>query len=238
MRYVIKFAKESDIKFISHLDLLRTLQKVIKRSGLPVEYSRGFNPHMSIAIAQPLSVGIYSEGEYMDVVFNEKSEPSVIIEKLNNSAPMGIKIFDAVYVHEKPNQKNAPQTMAAIDAAGYIIKIKYNDIHLLKDQMEKLLSEKEWITLKKTKSGEKMADIKPMVKTLNYSISDEVLTINAMISCGSRENLSAQLLAEYIQSKTSEVNKDAFVDIKRTEMYTNTKEKMVTLQEYYKKVVF
>ncbi len=236
MRYVIKFAKEGDIKFISHLDLLRTIQKIIKRSGLPVEYSKGFNPHMSISIAQPLSVGMYSEGEYMDVVLVEKVDPAVIIEKLNKSAPLGIKIFDAIYVHEIPNQKNAPQTMAAIDAAENCIKIKYNDSKLLKEEMEKLLSEKEWVTLKKSKKGEKMTDIKPMVKTLSYSINDNVLTVTSLVSCGSRENLSAQLLAEYIQSKTSEFNSDAFVDIKRNEMYTNMNDKLVALKEYYRMI--
>ena len=60
MRYLIKFTKEENIKFIAHLDLMRTIQRIIRRSGLPVEYSKGFNPHMALSIAQPLSVGVYS----------------------------------------------------------------------------------------------------------------------------------------------------------------------------------
>ncbi|MDZ5035507.1 TIGR03936 family radical SAM-associated protein, partial [Clostridium perfringens] len=68
MRYVIKFTKESSVKFISHLDLMRTIQRVIRRADLPMEYSKGFNPHMALSIAQPLSVGVYSDAEYMDIV--------------------------------------------------------------------------------------------------------------------------------------------------------------------------
>lgn len=234
MRYVVKFAKESDIKFISHLDLLRTLQKVVKRSGLPVKYSKGFNPHMSIAIAQPLSVGMYSEGEYMDVEFNEMIDPAVIIEKLNKSVPVGIKIFDAIYVYEELNQKNPPQTMAAIDGAKYCITIKYNNTEKLSEELEKLLSEEEWTTLKKSKNGEKMVNIKPMVITFNYEIQGNTLKITSLINCGSRENLSAQLLSDFIQSKTTEVSLDAFVDIKRIEMYGKINNNLLTLQEFYK----
>ena len=53
VRYLIKYTKESEIKFISHLDLMRTIQRVIRRAALPIEYSKGFNPHMTISIAQP-----------------------------------------------------------------------------------------------------------------------------------------------------------------------------------------
>ena len=53
MRYLIKFTKEQNIKFISHLDVLKTIQKNIRRAGLPIEFSQGFNPHMNTSIAQP-----------------------------------------------------------------------------------------------------------------------------------------------------------------------------------------
>ena len=72
MRYLIKFSKGEGIKFISHLDLMRTIQRIIRRSGVPIEYSKGFNPHMALSLAQPLSVGVYSDGEYMDIVLTEE----------------------------------------------------------------------------------------------------------------------------------------------------------------------
>ena len=78
VRYLIKFSKEGNIKFVSHLDLMRTLHKVVKRAALPVKYSKGFNPHMSISIAQPLSVGMYSCGEYMDVVLEEEIDKTIL----------------------------------------------------------------------------------------------------------------------------------------------------------------
>ena len=82
VRYVIKFTKGENIKFIGHLDLMRTIQRIIKRSGLPVEYSKGFNPHMALSIAQPLSVGVYSDGEYLDLVLRdtEKKFPNLVMK--------------------------------------------------------------------------------------------------------------------------------------------------------------
>ena len=62
MRYLIKFTKEDSIKYVSHLELMRTIQRIIRRAELPVQYSQGFNPHIILSIAQPLSVGVYSKG--------------------------------------------------------------------------------------------------------------------------------------------------------------------------------
>lgn len=234
MRYVIKFSKDSDIKFISHLDLLRTIQKIVKRSGLPVEYSKGFNPHMSIAIAQPLSVGVYSTGEYMDVVFNEMLKPVEIIEKLNASSPMGVRFFEAIYVEMLPNQKNPPQTMAAIDFADYVLKLKYKNTEVLQSEMKTLLEKQEWTTLKKSKKGEKLADIRPLIKSISYDVKKDSVVIIAKIACGSRDNLSAQLLAEFIKSNTTGADMEAFVDIVRNEMYIADGKEVLTLNDYFK----
>ena len=83
MRYLIKFSKGEGIKFISHLDLMRTIQRIIRRSGVPIEYSKGFNPHMALSLAQPLSVGVYSDGEYMDIVLTEEMKVADLLARLN-----------------------------------------------------------------------------------------------------------------------------------------------------------
>ncbi len=93
VRYLIKYTKESEIKFLSHLDLMRTIQRVIRRAKLPIEYSKGFNPHMSISIAQPLSVGVYSTGEYLDAVFIEAIDEKEIIKTLNENTVGGVKFL-------------------------------------------------------------------------------------------------------------------------------------------------
>ena len=229
MRYLTKFTKEENIKFISHLDVLKTIQKNIRRAGLPVEFSQGFNPHMNTSIAQPLSVGVYSSGEYMDMVLTTEVDEKEIVDKLNATAPSGIKYISATAVPYTQGEKKVPQAMALIDAARYTIKVKYYDISALEEEMNKLLESKEWNTIKKSKNGEREVNLRTFVKEFSFWIKDEYLVINVLISTGSREHLSADLLVSYIKERTSNSVLDAFVNIKREEMYFYKNEKLVPL---------
>lgn len=229
MRYLIKFSKGEGIKFISHLDLMRTIQRIIRRSGVPIEYSKGFNPHMALSLAQPLSVGVYSDGEYMDIVLTEEMKVADLLARLNEAAPPTIRFFEATPIEIVENVKRVPQAMALLDAGRYIIKLKLVNEENVEEKMASLLNENAWETLKKSKKGEKMADIKPLVKELKYWVKDGELVINALIATGSRENLSADLLAKFITSKIENVNKESFVNIKREEMYVLKNNKYVPL---------
>ena len=203
VRYVIKFTKESSIKFISHLDLMRTIQRVIRRANLPMEYSKGFNPHMALSIAQPLSVGVYSDSEYMDIVLVEELEEQEIIDKLNSKTASGIKFLNARKIITKEGEKKLPQTMALVDAARF--------------------------TIKKSKKGEKEVNLKTMIKEMKYWINDDELVLNVLISSGSREHLSPDLLAEYIKSNICEIVEDSFIDMKREEMYVLKDDKYIPI---------
>ncbi|MBK5241582.1 TIGR03936 family radical SAM-associated protein [Clostridium sp.] len=234
MRYLIKYTKEGEIKFISHLDLMRTLQKIVKRADLPVEYSKGFNPHMAVSIAQPLSVGSYSSGEYMDVVLNNELEEKYILDKMNKNTPCGIKILDVVKVIPVEGKKKPPQAMAIIDAAKYTIKLKCTDEEQVKETLKDICKTDKWNIVKKTKTAEKMVDIKSLVHTFDFAVDSFVLCITALVCCGSRKNLSSSLLADFMKDNIQSIDKDTFVDIKREEMYAYKDEKLVTLSEFFK----
>lgn len=233
VRYLIKYTKDSEIKFVSHLDLMRTLQKIIKRSALPIEYSKGFNPHMAVSIAQPLSVGVHSKGEYMDVVLNSELEEKYIMDKMNENTPRGIEILDVVKVIPVEGKKKS-QAMAIIDAAKYTIKLKCTGEEDVLKALQNICSEGEWNIIKTSKSGEKMINIKPLVKKFEYEVDSSVICISALIACGSRANLSARLLADYMKENIESINKEAFVDIEREEMYAYKDDKLVTLSELFK----
>lgn len=230
MRYLIKFSKESNIKFISHLDLMRTIQKIIKRAALPIEYSKGFNPHMTISIAQPLSVGVYSSGEYMDVVLKEEIDENEMKERLSNNVPSGVRIFDVIKV-KSLSDKKVPQSMAAIEAAKYEIAIKYTDSSILEQELKKLPRLNEWNIIKKSKNGEKEVNIKPLIKEFKYKLEGNILKLQVLLSAGSKENLSPDLLGKFIKENTTGVNEEAFVDIERKEMYGLKNNKYIPLIE-------
>nr|WP_207729631.1 TIGR03936 family radical SAM-associated protein [Clostridium cibarium] len=229
VRYLIKYSKESEIKFIAHLDLMRTIQKVVRRAKLPAKYSKGFNPHMAVSIAQPLSVGVYSSGEYMDLILVEEVNEQEILDRLNEKSAAGIKFLSCKKIVEVENEKKLPQGMALIDACRYTIKVSYNDIKNLEEEINTLLAEKEWNTIKKSKKGEREVDIKSLVYEFKFWIKDKELIINTLIQSGSREHLSADLLVDYIKSHTLGCDNDAFVDIKREEMYFLRDKKFIPL---------
>ncbi|MCR1951836.1 TIGR03936 family radical SAM-associated protein [Clostridium sp. DSM 100503] len=231
MRYVIKFTKESSVKFISHLDLMRTIQRVIRRADLPMEYSKGFNPHMALSIAQPLSVGVYSDAEYMDIVLVEELEEKEIIDRLNAKTASGIKFLNARKVITKEGEKKLPQTMALVDAARFTIKMLCSDSNVVESKIEELINKSEWTTIKKSKKGEKEVNLKTMIKEMKHWINNDELILNILISSGSREHLSPDLVAEYIKSNIPEILEDAFIDIKREEMYVLKDNKYIPIDK-------
>ncbi|MBQ6819983.1 MAG: DUF2344 domain-containing protein [Clostridium sp.] len=232
MRYIIKFTKESNIKFISHLDLMRTIQRVIRRADLPMEYSKGFNPHMALSIAQPLSVGVYSDAEYMDIVLVEELNENEVIDRLNSKTASGIKFLTAKKVINKEGQKKLPQTMALVDAARFTIKILCEDAKVVEEKLKELNEKSEWITIKKSKKGEKEVNLKNMIKENKFWISNDELIMNILVSSGSREHLSPDLVVSYIKSNIPEIVDDAFVDIKREEMYVLDRNKYIPIYKF------
>lgn len=92
----VVFTKKGDMKFISHLDLMRLFQRALRRSGLPVYITKGFNPHPKVSIRRALKLGVESDNEeaqfYLD---NADVKPQEFKERLNKQLPEGIKIKDA-----------------------------------------------------------------------------------------------------------------------------------------------
>lgn len=91
----IKYRKGEEVKFISHRDLMRAFQRAIRRAGLPVAYSQGFNPHMKIAWGNALKVGAISEAEFAEIQIDGWVKPSELMARLNAALPPGLEILDA-----------------------------------------------------------------------------------------------------------------------------------------------
>jgi len=91
-KYLFNFCKKDLLVFISHLDLMRLFVRTFQRSGLPVLYSQGFNPHMKISLPFPLSIGITGEMEWGEVYLTQKINELEMIEKINDVLPADIQI--------------------------------------------------------------------------------------------------------------------------------------------------
>lgn len=163
-----KFFRGEEVKYISHLDMMKVFERTIRRSGIPIMYSQGFNPHPHMVFGLPLSVGVTSEAEYADFEFTEQIGAEEFIEKMNSSFPLGFKIIDAAYKQSKSN------IMASINAASYGVLVctqKIIDIKLIKDKIDGFMQLPSIIVKKEGKSGIKDVNIKPMI----YAIEAKIL---------------------------------------------------------------
>jgi len=215
LKYRIKFSKTGKIRFIGHLDLLKTFQRAIKRAGIPIAYSNGFNPHQLIGFAVPLPLGMAGFGEYADIVLNEELSDCEIVSKLNEAMPDGVEIISA-----KRLMDNSKGCAASVCAALYEIYLP-DKIDGFSDIIKNMLAMDSIIIDKKGKRDKvKKEDIRPYI----FSI-DEILdycggtAFNTIIATGSGSNLKPDLLVKYIYTFINLDYSPLEVKYKRIELF-------------------
>jgi len=208
----IKFSKTGDLMYISHLDLARTMQRIMVRSGVDIWYSEGFNPQPRIVFALPLPVGVESTCELMDIKINHPMELDEIKERIQRNFPADMKVLD-VYVPEVK--------FKAISYADYTLRL-YSP-RLDTDTHEKIntLFSKECIITKRSKSGEKEVDICSFIKSIEAKPCDGCIEINTVICAGNENNLNPELIVEAIRKYLGILASDSvdeYVTIMRNRM--------------------
>ncbi len=197
----LMFSKLNMAKFISHLDLLRCFTRSIMRSGLPVKYSQGFNPHQKITFSLPLSIGVTGERECVDIDFEDGASNEEIMERLNQNLPPDIRIISV----------GTP-----VKSANDIVSAEY-EINLISDEpinsadVEEFFGRDEVIILKKTKKkGEQPANLMDFVKGCTIEKSEEtedgfLIKLRLILSAGGQSNLKPEIavkaLADNIKPK-------------------------------------
>lgn len=101
MKLRLKITKEAEIRFISHLEYLRTLGRAIRRSKIPAAYSEGFNPHLKFSLASALGVGVVSYAEFAEIELAEPAEAALCAKALAKAMPRGIRVLAADIVDSK-----------------------------------------------------------------------------------------------------------------------------------------
>lgn len=118
-RLRLRFGRGDEVKFISHLDVVRFWERVFRRARIPLAYSQGFTPHPRISLAAPLAVGITSEAELMDVWLNRWMPPQSLMMRVKSQLPCGFEIFDAWEV-----ELNIPSLQSCLAFAEYRVEVK------------------------------------------------------------------------------------------------------------------
>ena len=184
MKLRLAFEKTGEMKYIGHLDLLRFFQKVFRRSGVDMRYSEGYSPHMLLSFAMPLSVGMESVGEILDLEVNSLPGEELCL-LLNRNSVQGIRIREAVKLPD--NAKNA---MSLVSAADYRIRRKSGQEEPWQDLIRTFFDEaEELLVTKKTKKSETVLNMKDLV----YSFCEDRGELALRISSGSEKNVKPEL---------------------------------------------
>ena len=204
----VKYCKDGPIKYISHLNLAQVFTRTIRRAGIPVVISNGFNPRFRISFGPPLPLGISSTSEYLDIRIKEEIKIEELTERLNLVLPQGLKIFQAKII-----PSSADSLVKVIDTASYIITLKIKEkasdfasknqeeeLRELKQEIKKynkrFLNLNEIKVEKQTKNGSKRVDIKPSileVKVQNFQ--HPILKLGLEIRIGQQGNLNPRYAA-------------------------------------------
>lgn len=220
----IIYSKSKEAIYLSHLDVSKVFQQALVRADMSVEYSKGFNPRPELVFAHPLSVGIESTGEIVEILLTEKVDVSYFIKEMNRVMPSGITILAAEYVNV--SEKNI---MSRVYAATYLIRFIYDEDKfkdkskreiedMKKDyelKMKKFLNQREILVLKKSKNRMERIDIKTSIFNYEFLLDG---SLEITVSTGSKNNLKP----DFIMSGYNEyIDENMDYELKRTRiLYT------------------
>lgn len=114
---VLKYVKQGDSRFISHIDLLRHVSRVLRRADIPVKRSNGFNPHSLVYFSPPLALGVTSRAEYLAIDVDMPA--AEVMERYNSAVPDGLRAIEAFECKKNPNLQ------AGIYCADYLYPYPY-----------------------------------------------------------------------------------------------------------------
>lgn len=203
--------------YIGHLDMVRYFQKVNRRADVDVAYSEGFSPHQKMSFAAPLSVGVYSQGEYFDMEVNSTDSTNEMLERMNAQNVDGVRVLSYKLLPE--DAKNA---MSVVAGADYLIHYKEIDGSVI----DSFMAQKEINVIKKTKKSEKEVNIRDMI----YEMSSQEDGIYIKLAQGSAANLKPQLVMEAL-SQFAEISLPDNIMYERLDMYCMKDDKLVSLDE-------
>ncbi len=191
----IYFTKTGRAKYISHLDLMRTFMRAIKRSGVKIKYTEGFNPHPHMVFGNPLSLGYESIAEICEVKLIDDVALKDVKDAINAQMPEGIEIRDVLPIKKELKQ------------IGYCrYRITIEDKNAFSDNDVKsivgLFSGDKLEIVKKSKSSEKTMDILPLIAEFDCALQEDKLVITAAVSFNTNISLNPDHILKAIAEKT------------------------------------
>ena len=224
----VKYKKEDEMIFISHLDLQRLLQRAFRRAKINLSYSEGFNPHPKMSYGNALALGVESQGEYVDIEIEDDIEVDEFLERINNQLPEGIKFIKGQEIDPK-----TPSLSSVIVYGEYIFNIDLDtplSKEFVKSRVLNFVKSEEIIVTKPNKKGRKVeVDIRPLIKNFDLvSLDDKKVTFESTIATGSKANLNINILIPQILNMLDLEIDPREVSVLRRDLYAMEDGQLVT----------
>ena len=179
-RLRIRFSRSEELKFISHLDIIRLWERTLRRARIALAYSEGFSPHPRISLAAPLSVGITSDVELMDVVLAGQVSPHWFMASVNQQLPPGMRVLEAYLI-----APGIPSLQSQVRFARYEVGIETDKTpEEIEAAISDLLSEEHlpWYHMRDT--GRRYYDLRALIDDIRLAgCGDSRCTIEMMLRC-------------------------------------------------------
>lgn len=218
MIVVAKFKKTFPACMISHIDLLRIVNRIFRRAGIEVKYSEGFNPHMEMFFGPPLPLGVESICEYVTVVL--KNDCRIDLQKLNACCPEGMVFENVLVASQNPN------LAAVVDSARYEVLCD----GVQKVDADSVLSKTEYVLTYEDKGKTVSKDVRHLIKDIKVLGSGRL----ELVLCCGNINLKAERLLKGLSAEFEFSLEDATVT--KTESFVKNDKTDVFLQSFAAKI--
>ena len=204
------FIKEGPAAYISHLDLLRTVQRAFPRTELDIKHSNGYHPHPIISIVLPLPVGQSSQCELLDFEVTQETDGRGIAEKLNEGMPEGLHVLDC-YEAKRPVRE------LAYLQADMELEYDHGVPEGAAEALTELFHRPELLIEKRTKRKQlAQVDIAPMIRDIAFAQEENLLRVFVTVQA-QNPGLNPQLLEKAIARYLPELTPD-FVRVRRRQL--------------------
>lgn len=214
-RYRIRYSKEGAARFMSHLDMIRTFERAVRRAGLPVALSQGFNPHSRLAFAFPLPVGVGGLEEYVDIELDREVPPEEIVSSLNPAMPPGMKVSGSHRLEDK-----TPALMAEVERSLYTIRFEREGapgLEAVQKCLEAIMGLAEITITRHKKDGRQVEfDIRPGLLSLSARNEEGRIVLEMELMAGSRINVRPGEVISAIRERCGIFESGCHLEITRT----------------------
>lgn len=193
----LKYAKTAEGRYLSHLDLLRTMERVFRRAELPLAYSEGFNPHPRVSYGSALSVGTTSEGEYLDIELRREMAEADVRSRLAAVMPPALQILDLKTLRDRKGSLTA-----LINLARYRVTLEPDGSvdQVMADKLaEQVLAESDCMISRFGKKGEREINIRPGIYLLKAYVHNRQLVLEMDVQTGSEGNVKPEEVVRVLE---------------------------------------